>query len=54
MSEINSILNELESLTILFKELSEVDRDKFQIPMDCFKKVVNNKLKIIKQLTKEI
>lgn len=48
------ILNELESLTYLFKELGSVDRDQFQIPIKCFKKVVNEKLKSIKELTKEI
>jgi len=53
-TSVNYILNELESLTCLFRELSEVDRDKFQIPIDCFKKVVLGKLSLIKEMTEEI
>lgn len=44
---IDLILQELESLTYLFKELKDVG-DSFQIPKECFKKVVNDKLTTIK------
>ena len=52
--EVERILSELESLTYLFRELSTVDEAGFQIPMKCFKKVVNDKLKSIKEQTKEL
>jgi hypothetical protein len=53
MNETDDILNDLESLTELFKSLKAL-KSKFPVPLDCFYKVVVEKINRIEANTKEI
>lgn len=56
MTKAEDILNDLESLTALFKDYNDVSKmkKKLTIPMECLRKVVFEKLDRIKELTKEL
>ena len=53
MNEVDDILNDLESLTGLFKSLKALKKG-FPVPMDCFYKVVQEKINRIESNTKQI
>ena len=51
LSAVNDIINDLESLTALFAAYKRFGGKNFQVPMDCFKKLVKEKTNRITELT---